>query len=52
MRRPPGSWTGLASLGNTVSMLVHVFDHQAPLRAAPGGRRRRLLDLKVEMSAG
>ena len=31
MRRPPGSWTGLASLGNTVGMLGHVFDHQAPL---------------------
>ena len=31
MRRPPGSWTGLASLGNTVGMLEHVFAHQAPL---------------------
>ena len=31
MRRPPGSWTGLASLGNTVGMLGRVFDHQAPL---------------------
>mgnify|MGYP001073509446 CR=1 FL=1 len=29
--RPPASWTGLASLGNTVGMLGHVFDHQAPL---------------------
>ena len=31
LRPPPASWTGLASLGNTVGMLGHVFDHQAPL---------------------
>ena len=31
LRPPPASWTGLASLGNTVGMLGHVFDHQVPL---------------------
>ena len=31
LRPPPASWPGLASLGNTVGMLGHVFDHQAPL---------------------
>ena len=31
LRPPPASWTGLASLGNTVGMLEHAFDHQAPL---------------------
>ena len=35
---------------DTGDMLGHVCYHQAPLTVAPAGRRRRLLDPKVQRS--
>ena len=52
LRPPPASWTGLASLGNTVGMLGHVFDHQAPLTRALEGVVAACSTLKAKMRAG
>ena len=45
---PPARWAALTCSWAAVGLLGIVFGHQATLRATQGGRRRRLLELKIK----